>query len=136
MPNPKFLVEFELTSIGVFEDADELEFSHPHLPVTITLREKEVDLNEEYAIIAAYVVLEADSLEDGSDQSEEILSDFLHSLKLVTSLDLQIYYDRSSGSVYHRGSMWPSRPWDHRAGECVAAGRSGPRCTPSRPAPP
>ncbi|MCX7195349.1 MAG: hypothetical protein NTV37_05545, partial [Proteobacteria bacterium] len=76
MPNSRILVEYELTSLGVFDGTDELKFSHPNLPATITLREKKVDLEDEYATLSAYVILEADSLEDGSSRSEEILSEF------------------------------------------------------------
>lgn len=90
MPNSRILVEYELTSLGVFDGTDELKFSHPNLPATITLREKKVDLEDEYATLSAYVILEADSLEDGSNRSEEILSEFIHSLKFATSFDLQI----------------------------------------------
>ncbi len=56
---PRFLVEYELKSLGTFNGIDELGFLHPRLPANITLREKRVDLNDEYAILSAYVVLEA-----------------------------------------------------------------------------
>ena len=87
---PRFLVEYELKSLGTFNGIDELGFLHPRLPANITLREKRVDLNDEYAILSAYVVLEAGSLKESSEQSESILSEFVHALKLATSLDLQI----------------------------------------------
>jgi hypothetical protein len=88
---PRFLVEYELRSLGVFDKTNELEFAHPRLPAKITLREKRIDLNEEYAILGAYVVLDAQSLEEISEVSEGILSEFVHALKLATSLDLQVY---------------------------------------------
>lgn len=86
----RFLVEYELKSIGTFDGAEKLEFSHPEKAATITLREKRVDLNDEYAVLSAYVVLDASSLEGAADESEGLLSEFVHAMKLATSLDLRI----------------------------------------------
>lgn len=88
---PRVLIEYELQSVGTFVTPDDLEFSHPRSDLKITLREKDVSLEGEFATLSAFVVLEANSMEEGVDEALPALSEFVHALKLTTSLDLQIH---------------------------------------------
>lgn len=87
----RYLVEYEINSHGILDGGKQADFHHPRKPVSIHIIEKSVNLNNEYAVLTAYLLFEAESLNDAHARSDGVLSDFIDTLTFATSMDFQIH---------------------------------------------
>lgn len=91
MTNTRFLVEYEIKSHGILDGLEEFVICHPRNPSILHLKEKVVDLNEEYAILCAYLLFNEESMEKAHEKSNDLLSEFIDMLTFATSMDFQIH---------------------------------------------
>ena len=90
MTEKRYLVEYEIESHGILDSIDSVTFCHPKRDVTIELRHKSVEPGQYFAVLSAYLVFEAKSLEEAQNNSDEILTEFIDMLTFITNMNFRI----------------------------------------------
>ena len=86
----RYLVEYEIESHGILDSIDHVTFCHPKRDATIELRDKSVEPGQYFAVLSAYLVFEAASIEEAQNNSDEMLAEFIDLLTFITNMSFRI----------------------------------------------
>lgn len=90
MLEQKYLVEYEIESRIVLDDVDRLKFNHPTRDASIELRKSNIEPGHVSLVLSAYLIFNAESLDDAQGNSDEILQEFIDMLALTTNTKVKL----------------------------------------------
>jgi len=87
----KYLAEYEIHSHACLENAlDNVLLKHPKGTYQVELREKSVNPGDEYSLLTAYVIFEADSIDDAKELSEEYIKEYVDIITFGTNVNIKV----------------------------------------------
>lgn len=113
---PKWMMKFEVEAhLGVREDLKSLVFKHPALKYEIHFQNHIMSPGVETPLLFAYVVFDAENIDEAADAGAQHLRDFLDLLGFSTGVRYKIHrriavYDWTEGVSSRQGRMYTSLP--------------------------
>lgn len=91
MTEPRYLAEYEIESHACLEDdLEHVTLNHPNKTYEVELKNKNVSPGEEYSILTAYIIFNADSLENAKLISEGYIKEYVDLLTFSTNTRFKI----------------------------------------------
>lgn len=87
----RYLAEYEIESHACLEDGlEKAVLYHPKGMYEVELRDKEIILGDEYSVLTAFIIFEANSIEDAKTLSEEYIKEYVDLLTFGTNIKFKV----------------------------------------------